>query len=167
MGLSIDASDIIATIGIGVPVLLTYWQLRKANIQSRAQFIINLFAQHTSDSDTLELLYRIEHKEWKFNEQSFPLSADERALDKLLYCFEQFSSLYELGTITRHDMRLIEYDFLRVYMDSEVKKYFAFLERTPHGLPTDRADFNTYRRVAKRFVSEFKGEYVNPSSTES
>ncbi|GBE08055.1 hypothetical protein BMS3Bbin11_01519 [bacterium BMS3Bbin11] len=35
----------------------------------------------------------------------------------------------------------------------------GLVNRTPHGLPTDRADFNSYRRVAKRIVSEFKEKY--------
>lgn len=146
----VTVADLIASCGIIFAVLLAWWQLKKGNIQSRAQFIVNLLTSHTNDPEALELLYRLEYQKWEYDENSFPGSSDERALDKLLYCFEQISVLCEMGTITRRDLRLIEYDFLRVYSDAEVQKYFAFLDRTPHGLPTDQADFHAYRRVARK-----------------
>ncbi|MEQ8955477.1 MAG: hypothetical protein RL120_15205 [Gammaproteobacteria bacterium] len=150
-----EIGDVIAVFGVGIPVILAVIQLRKANIQSRAQFIVNLLTKHTSDSEVLDLLYQIEYGEWEFIEEKFPHSKEERALDKLLYGFEQISVLYEMGTISRDDLRLIEYDFLRVFMSEEIQKYFSFLDRTPHGLPTDEADFHSYRRVAQLLVESF------------
>lgn len=143
MDLEVKVGDVIALLGLGIPVILAAIQLRRANIQNRAQFIVNLLTQHTSDSEVLDLLYQIEYGKWEFSEEKFPHSKEERALDKLLYGFEQISALYEMGTVFRKDLRLIEYDFLRVFMSEEVQKYFSFLDRTPHGLPTDEADFHS------------------------
>jgi hypothetical protein len=137
----ISVGDIVSTASILVAISLTWWQLRKANQQSRAQFIIGLLATHVADKDTLNILYKLEYKRFKFDEHSFPESDEEKALDKLLYSFTQISALYKMRTISRKDLALIEYDFLRVYSDEEVQKYFAFLDRAPHGLPTDQADF--------------------------
>lgn len=102
------------------------------------------------------MLYKLEYKRFKFDENTFPESDEEKALDKLLYSFTQISALYKMGTITRQDLALIEYDFLRVYSDEEVQKYFEFLDRTPHGLPTDQADFCSYREVAKELTKEYE-----------
>jgi hypothetical protein len=156
MDLEIKFADIIAVIGIGVPVLFAVFQLRKANIQNRSQFIVNLVTQHNSDPEVLDMLYQIEYEKWEFNEDQFPESKEERALDKLLYGFGQISVLYEMGTVSREDLSLVEYDFLRVYMNPEVQKYFSFLDRTPHGLPTDEADFHSYRRVTRSLVKAFE-----------
>lgn len=156
MSITVSAADIIASLGVFVAVLLAWWQLRKANIQNRSQFIIELLSLRTSDQDVLGLLYKIEYQDWKFDEQQFPLSKDEQVLDKLLYFFEQVSILYEIGTITRNDLRLVEYDFLRVFTDEEVQKYFAFLDQTPHGLPTKEADFSTFRKVSDVLIDEFE-----------
>jgi len=151
---TISIGDIVSTISIVVGILLTWWQLRKANKQSRAEFIIGLLANHVADNDTLNILYKLEYKRFKFDEKTFPMSDEEKALDKLLYSFTQISALYKMKTITRKDLSLIEYDFLRVYSDEEIQKYFEFLDRTPHGLATDQADFCSYRQVAKELIEE-------------
>lgn len=148
-------ADIIAIAGLTFAVLLAWNQLRISNIQARAQIVIDLFAQHISDPEGLDMLYQIEHKKWKFNKDSFPHSIEERSLDKLLYTFGQIATLFEMGTITRDDLTLIEYDFLRVYNDEEVKKYFSFLDNTPHNVPTDEGDFSSYRRVARSLCEAY------------
>jgi hypothetical protein len=152
----ISIGDILSTTSILVGVLLAWWQLRKSNQQNRAEFIIGLLAKHVADNDTLNMLYKLEYKRYKFDENIFPESEEEKALDKLLYSFTQISALYQIGTITRQDLALIEYDFLRVYSDEEVQKYFAFLDQTPHGLATDEADFYSYRQVAKELIDEYE-----------
>lgn len=154
-----EYADLIAIFGLAVGVFLTFYQLRKGNIQNRAQFIVNLLTQHTSDPEVLEILYKIEYDKWIFDSECFENSADERGLDKLLYSFEQISALYELGTIAREDIQLIEYDFLRVYLNAEVQKYFEYLAITPHRLPTNRADFITYRNTAYDLVKEFEKKH--------
>jgi hypothetical protein len=153
---SVTVADLVSSAGIVVAVLLAWWQLRKANKQNRAQFVVSLLTEYTSDPEGLELLYKIEYQEWKFDKEAFAGSSDEKSLDKLLYSFQQISALYEMGTITRKDLRLIEYDFLRVYCDPEVQKYFDFLDCTPHGLPTDQADFHAYRRVSGKLSTSFQ-----------
>lgn len=152
----ISVGDIVSAVSILVGVLLAWWQLRKANQQNRAQFIIGLLASHVANNDTLNMLYKLEYKKFMFDEKSFPGSDEEKALDKLLYSFTQISALYKMGTITRQDLALIEYDFLRVYSDEEVQKYFKFLDLTPHGLPTDQADFWSYREVARELTEEYE-----------
>lgn len=152
---TITFGTVVSTLSLLAAILLTWWQIRKANKQNRAQLVINILSGHVSDPETLAMLYKLEYNDFEFNEKTFPQSSEERALDKLLYSFEQISALYEMRTIRRKDLALIEYDFLRVYCNEEVQKYFAFLDRTPHGLPTDRADFHAYRRVAKQISDEF------------
>ncbi|HEX8174981.1 MAG TPA: hypothetical protein VF543_07665 [Pyrinomonadaceae bacterium] len=151
---TISVGDIVSTLGILIGVLLAVCQLHKANKQSRAEFIIGLLANHVSDNDTLNMLYKLEYEKFEFDEKKFPMSDEEKALDKLLYSFTQISTLYKMKTITRRDLALIEYDFLRVYSNQEVQKYFEFLDRTPHHLATDQADFCSYRQVAKELIEE-------------
>jgi hypothetical protein len=145
---------VVSAASILVGVLLAWWQLRKANQQSRAQFLVGLMAQRATDTAALDMFYRIEHKRFEFNESTFPQSADEKALDALLFSFAQVSTLYRMGTLTRRDLALIEYDLLRVYSNEEVQKYFSFLDRTPHGLATDEGDFSSYRQVAQSLIAE-------------
>jgi len=119
-------------------------------------------AERAGNSDALDLLYRIEYQRYQFNEETFPGSRDEKALDALLHSFSHIATLYQMGTFTRRDLALIEYDFLRVYCDEEVQKYFAFLDRTPHGLPTAESDFSSYRQVAQELIAEYRRKH--PSS---
>lgn len=161
---TISIGDVLTIIGIIVGVVLTIGQLVIANKQNRAQFIIDLMDRHIQDNDSLQMLYLIEHNKFIYDESKFPLSKEEKMLDKLLYTFDQISMLFEFGVIKRKDLALIEYDFLRVFSSNEVQKYFAYLDLTPHGLATDRSDFRAYRRTAKYLITHFESNFAKRNS---
>ena len=152
----VTTGDIVSTVSIVSTLLMAWWQLRKSNKQNRAEFVVELMSEHVNDRKTLDMLYKLEYGKFVFNEIEFPQSDDEKNLDKILYTFDQIALLHDLGVITRQDLSLIEYDFLRVYTDDEVQRYFSYLDKTPHGLPTNRADFRAYRKLAKKLTNEFK-----------
>jgi|APSaa5957512622_1039677.scaffolds.fasta_scaffold127193_1 hypothetical protein len=155
---TISLGNILTMLSMLIGILLAFWQLRVSNKQNRAQFILALMDKHFNNDNTLQMLYLLEYNKFKFNEQKFPLSSEEKMLDKLLYTFDQIATLYDFGIIKRKDLCLIEYDFLRVFENVEVQKYFHFLDISPHGLSTNKADFQAYRRTAKKMIDNYNSK---------
>jgi hypothetical protein len=49
-------------------------------------------------------------------------------LDKLVSLFDILAKQYYLGLFSKSDLDLISYEYLVVFQNLEVKKYFSFLE---------------------------------------
>jgi len=146
----IRLGDIIAAASFSIAAIglfLNWWQLRLGGIRKRAEFIVSVFNQYVTDPLASDIFYEIEYGRFQYNED-FHRSENERKLDRLLSYFEKIAALYEIGTITLHDLELVRYDFLRVYQDASVQKYFKTLDRLPGLLGVEGGTYSRYRRVA-------------------
>ncbi len=146
----IRLGDIIAAASFSIAAIglfLNWWQLRLGGIRKRAEFIVSVFNQYVTDPLASDIFYEIEYGRFQYNED-FHRSENERKLDRLLSYFEKIAALYEIGTITLHDLELVRYDFLRVYQDASVQNYFQTLDRMPELLGTEGGTYERYRRVA-------------------
>ncbi|MFZ1218019.1 MAG: hypothetical protein WAO00_01945 [Chthoniobacterales bacterium] len=137
-------SFLIAAVGL----FLNWWQLRIGGIRKRAEFIVSVFNQYISDPDTARMFYDLEYGRFQYDGE-FHGSDQERHLDRLLSYFEKIAALYDMGTITLHDLKLVRYDFVRVFHNQAVQQYFQTLDRLAPALKVGGGTFARYRRVAR------------------
>ena len=164
----IRLGDIIAAASFSIAAIglfLNWWQLRLGGIRKRAEFIVSVFNQFVTDPLASEIFYEIEYGRFRYD-KDFHRSENELKLDRLLSYFEKIAALYDIGTITLHDLELVRYDFLRVYQNAAVQEYFKTLDRLPGFLGVEGGTYSRYRRVAallenKRPVTSEK----NPSAS--
>lgn len=102
-------------------------QLKIANRQKRAEYIINLYNQSALDKDVLEIYYKIEYEEFRYG-HDFHGSEDEIKLDKLIDMYDNIAKLYQLGNFTLKDLSYVAYRYLVVYQDESVVRYLRFLD---------------------------------------
>lgn len=146
----ISAGDIIAIAGFVVAAIglfFTLHQLRRDSIRKRAEFIITVFNQYVTDPDTSRIFYMMEYDKFEYGPK-FHESEEERHLDRLLGYFEKIAVLYHMGVISRDDLELIRYEFIRVNTNSAVQDYFKFLDTLPQELGVSGGTFKRFRNVA-------------------
>lgn len=137
-------SFLIAAVGL----FLNWWQLRLGGIRKRAEFIVSVFNQYVTDPEASDIYYEIEYGRFHYD-KNFQRSDRERKLDRLLSYFEKIAALYDIGTITLQDLELVQYDFVRVYRDASVQKYFNYLDKLEgRVLKVEGGTYERYRRVA-------------------
>ncbi|MFZ2640167.1 MAG: hypothetical protein WA117_04190 [Verrucomicrobiia bacterium] len=148
----INLGDIIASASFfvaAVGLFLTAWQLRRDSIRKRAEFIVSFLNQFIADPNTSKLFYQLEYEGgFRYDPADFHGSEQERHLDRLLGYFEKIAALYQMGVITRQDLELIRYEYVRVFQHGEVQKYFCFLDTLPRTLGVSGGTFSRYRKVA-------------------
>jgi hypothetical protein len=135
-------SFLIAAVGL----FLNWWQLRAGGIRKRAEFIVSVFNQYITDPDSSQALYDIEYEKFKYGKR-FHDSDEEKRLDRLLSYFEKIAALYHMDIITLDDLELVKYDFVRVFQDTNVQRYFETLDSYPAEL--EGGTFAGFRQVAK------------------
>lgn len=138
--------DIIAAAGFFVAaagLFLTLCQLRRDSDRKRAEFIVSVFNQYVTDSETSKMFYLIEYEKFQYT-SAFHGSDMETPLDRLLSYFEMIAALYHMKVITRTDLELIKYQFVRVYRNPSVQNYFEFLDK----LKISGGSFRRFREVA-------------------
>jgi len=147
----ISLGDIIAAAGFFVAAIglfLTLCQLRRDSKRKRAEFIVSVFNQYVTDSDTCEMFYLLEYDKFQYGPE-FHGSKQERHLDRLLSYFEMIATLYDMGVVTRKDLELTRYQFVRVYKNQAVQSYFEFLDKLPGSLGVSGGTFHRFRKVAE------------------
>jgi hypothetical protein len=124
-----DLIQALAFIIAAVGLFLNLAQMKAANRQKRAEFIINLHNQFSLDKDVLDIYYKIEYGEFTYEPEEFHSSDEEKKLDKLLDVFDNIAKLYLLNNFTLGDLDYVAYNYLVIYQDESVKKYFGFLDK--------------------------------------
>ena len=146
----VSLGDIIAAAGFFVAAIglfLTLYQLRRDSNRKRAEFIVSVFHQYVTDSDTSGMFYLLEYGNFQYGPE-FHGSEQERHLDRLLSYFEMIATLYHMRVITRADLELMRYQFVRVYKNQAVQRYFKFLDELPGALGVSGGTFHRFRSVA-------------------
>lgn len=143
----------IASVGL----FLNLIQLRVANRQKRAEYIINLYNQSALDKDVLEIYYKIEYGEFKYDHE-FHRSAEEIKLDKLIDMYDNIAKLYQLGNFTLQDLNYVAYRYLVVYQDESVRRYLSFLDTWYVQRGMKVKPFDAFRMVGRILEKEYSGE---------
>ncbi|RLG27099.1 hypothetical protein DRN85_01100 [Methanosarcinales archaeon] len=154
--LLLAASILIAAVGL----FLNFLQMRKNNLQKRAEYMINLYNQYTSDPDMTDIYYKIEYGEFDYNEE-FHQSSEEKKLDKLLGFFENIAKLYTMKNITLDDLKYSAYEFLVIYQDNSVKQYIRFLERWFSQRGIKVKPYEAFQKVGKILEKEMYSHESN------
>ncbi len=138
-------SFLVAFVALGI----TAWQLWRESIRKRAEFVLSVTTAYHVDKGAQKMLYNIEYDEFKYD-STFHGSGEERDLDRLLAYFEQIAFLHRRRLLSGDDLKIVQYDFLRVFNNKGVKQYFRFLDEFTESqrLPTA---FPHFREVAKEF----------------
>lgn len=129
--------EIIQTIA-NVATALTFgaaaWQLWESNkqtrnsaIQKRSEYVIDLYNTFVNDKDMVEIYYKLEYSEFRYD-GNFHGSDTEKQLDKLLGHFSNIGRLFNLGILTREDLKFLEYEFLVIYQNKNIQAYLSFLD---------------------------------------
>jgi uncharacterized protein YpbB len=108
------ASAIFAAVGL----LLTFYQSRRTNVQTRATLVAECLKGFAEDQDIQRAFYAIEE---------FHGSEYEREIDKLLRHFSNIALAWQAGLLSTRDVRPIQYYVLRVVRNAEIQKYLKFI----------------------------------------
>jgi hypothetical protein len=149
-----SASFLVAAVGL----FMTAWQLRRESIRKRAEFIVSFLSQFRSDAETSRMFYQLEYAEGFHYGPDFHGSDEERHLDRLLGYFERIAALYKMGVIVRGDLKLVQYEFIRVFQHPEVQRYFEFLDGLPRVLGVPGCTFSLYREVAATLSQDYRAQ---------
>jgi hypothetical protein len=142
------ASFLIAALGL----FLTLFQLRRDSVRKRAEFIVSVFNQCVTDRETADIFYMIEYGKFEYS-SDFHGTKQERHLDRLLFYFEKIAALYHMGVVTRKDLELVRYEFVRVYGNSNVQEYLKTLDELAPRLGAG-GTFRQFREVAALLDSD-------------
>ena len=131
---------------ISVPIILV--QYTKSKKQKRAEFILQLHHMFINDKDMMDLFYKIEYGDFKYDSKTH-MTLEEQKLDKLLGHFNNICRLYEMNVITKKDFQLFEYEVCRVAQNPEICNYFDFLDRWFKRIGESHIKYLELRRYGK------------------
>jgi hypothetical protein len=124
----------VANIAIALTFAIAAWQLwetkqqaNKAAIQKRSEYVISLYNAFINDKDMVDIYYKLEYSEFKYD-NNFHGSDTEKKLDKLLGHFSNIGRLNHLGILTIGDLKFMEYEFLVMWQNKNIKSYLQFLD---------------------------------------
>jgi len=129
-------------------LLLTWLQLRANARLKRSEFIVSEIYRFLSDPDTLEIYYDIEYDRLRYPKH-FHDSSHEKKIDKLLAYFERIGALFKLGTITLDEVRLVEYELLRVHNAVPIQQYFETMDHQSRALGHSGTQYSCFRALCK------------------
>ena len=128
---AVSLSDIVAILAFviaAVTAILAYRQYRRAVITGRARFVLDLMQQWFSISEVRAMYYKIDYSHWRFDPKSYPMSADEPAIDQILFMLDIISHLLILGVISVNELSIFKFEALAVLRNEEIKKHLEWLE---------------------------------------
>lgn len=129
---------------ISVPIVLV--QYAKSKKQKRAEFILQLHHLFVNDKDMMEMFYKIEYGDFKYD-SDMHMSAEEKKLDKLLGHFNNICRLYEMNVIEDKDFEIFRYEISRVAKNKEICKYFDFLDNWFKRMNIPGTKYQEIRRI--------------------
>jgi hypothetical protein len=83
-------------------LLLTAWQIYKARVQQRAQYILDHFTAYVRDPELANVFNRLQ-----FGSFTYPEDFHEVHTDRLLNHFSRIITLYEIGAVSKRDLRCL------------------------------------------------------------
>ncbi|MCG6154037.1 hypothetical protein [Leptospira bandrabouensis] len=143
--------QLLANISTTIAVVIAVFQLYKQNKQRRIDYLLRLHEFLISNREMEELFYQIDHETFKFNKK-IPGSKKEIILDRLLGFFETICRLEKEGLFTKSDFSFFEYELLRIVKNTEIRKYFDYLEKETSGDKITVPLFNELKNLQKKYI---------------
>jgi hypothetical protein len=135
-------------------LFLTAWQIYKARVQQRAQYLLDHFTAYIQEPGLADIFYRLQFGTFTYPE-GFHNSECEVRTDRLLDHFNRIITLYEIGAVSKRDLRYMTHEFWVISRNESLQAYFAFLDGLhQEGKIAKRATFATLRRMAKLVTDE-------------
>jgi hypothetical protein len=144
---AVEIIQTVANIATALTFAAAAWQLyesnrqtKKAAIQKRSEYIIDLYDKFVNDDDMIEVYYSIEYLEFSYNpterfpnqdfnwDPNFHGTDTEKKLDKLLGHFSNIGRLFCSKILTNDDLQFLKYEFLIIYQNENIKAYLTFLD---------------------------------------
>ena len=122
-----DWLKISAVIVAAIGLFLNAWQQRRSNNQHQTEQVADVLWKMYDDKELSEIYYQIEYHEFKYD-SSFHGSDVEKKLDKLIATFDILAKQYFIGLVKLKDLELVSYEYLMIYQNREIHKYFKFLD---------------------------------------
>jgi hypothetical protein len=130
-GVSLMLNSVIGIVGIFLTFLTVAfagYELNRARRDSQSRFLFDINAWLISDEEARKFYYRLDYERWQFDPNTFRLSDEERALDKLLYTLNTIQHLIESKHIPAQKLDYLQLDAAQILNNPEVQKYFAWLD---------------------------------------
>lgn len=144
----IDWMKVIAVIVAATGLFMTANQQRKANSQKRVEVISDALWKIQDDKEVREIYYRLEYHEFTYD-QNFHGSDNEKYLDKLISLLDIIAKQYFSGHLSKKDVALVSYEYLIIYQNEDVQKYFAFLDSWFENRGVKHPPFESFRKLGK------------------
>lgn len=128
---AVNLSDLVAILAFviaAVTAILAYRQYRRTVVTDRARFTLDFMQRWYSNSEIREMYYRIDYGHWIFDPDSFRMSADEPAVDQILFMLDLLSHLLKLGVLSRSELSIIRFEAIAVLENEDIKKYLRWLD---------------------------------------
>jgi hypothetical protein len=136
------AAFLVAAFGLIFNALET----RRAARQRRILQLVDLQHQFYSDEVMLDAYYLIEYGMFNYDED-FHGSDLEKKIDRLLIHFENIAGLFEAKVVTISELDTVAYNYLVIYQNTEIQKYFAWLDEWYQRRGMKEKPFATFRDV--------------------
>src|SRR5262249_4597498 len=105
------------------------------------------------DNDSLrKTFYRLDHGDWAFEPDKFPLSADESEVDHLLYIYDVIGYYAEKGIIKDDTLPIIRFEASRVIHNPQVDSYLKWLDTRYKDLRIPGSAYIYARRLGKKIA---------------
>jgi len=153
-GNTISIADIINAILLMVAVLgicFTYREAKQTRKTQKATFFKDLYSTMYSDPDIRKAYYQIEYGEFTYSD-SFHGSKMEPLIDRLLSFADLVCYLYDQKMLTENEMVFFKYEFIRIYVDTNVKNYLQFLEDFYQKNKTGTKPFPSYVSYCSQYA---------------
>jgi len=148
------AAFLVAAIGLIYNAVTTTRAAREKRILHLVE------AQNTfyNDDAMLEAYYLIEYGSFSY-EADFHGSDLEKKVDRLLVHFENIAWLYQTKVVTIDELDAVAYNYLVIYQDEDIQRYFAVLDKWYARRGITEKPFATFREVgavieARRYGSD-------------
>lgn len=149
-----DKINIFLLLVTAIAAFAAFRQIYLSNKQKRADLILQLYKEYSSDSDMQDIYYQMEYQEFIYDENTFPNSENERKLDKILGLFSNIGQLYQMGIIKDQDLEFIKYEFQVIYETKGVHQYFKFLDDYFERRQIRHKKFQPFRDIGKKITKD-------------
>lgn len=142
-----DKITFLGVIATFIGVCVAIWQIKENAKTQRAIFLKDLYMQFRTDIEVSKAFYLIEYGNFKYEQDKFHNSEEEKAIDRLLTLIDIICEMYDQGFISDREFKYFKYQITRVMDDHEIQKYLSFLSGfCQGGIPKIFPSFERYRQ---------------------
>lgn len=132
---NVSLGDVLTLLGLAltlISLLFATRGIRQNTLAQRSRFLLDLTERYFADTDVRRFFYKVDYEEFKYDEDAFPGSDEERWLDSLLYTFDIIGYMVRVRTVTLDEVGVVAFQVKRVLGNPEVIRYLSWLD-TEHG----------------------------------